>query len=553
MSETIRQTADIEEQQQQGVMNPESIRSSDQPVDQSLREAAVLFKSMGLEEEAEAPPGPKRYAVFIAHGMGQQVPFETIDVAVRGLQRVADKVPGVASVDRNVRTRTVRIGTQTQERAEFDLMVKPDGNSDPEKVEVHVYEAYWAPFTEGEVKLKDVMSFLWQGFMGGIRNSFKPLKRWMFEQEAPMKKNKLTSVYFFLTGLILLSLILLNALTGVIVAARILGDKPDAWPGDDLLTVLTFIAALLSGVLLLYGLLLVLVRKFSDSPRKDGPGGLRKTFSALLWIGFWVCCTVVIVSSFAFVYFTVHGYVGTDYIARVMGSPPFTWWPFLGSKVTWIIVWGFLYLVTYLVRNLLVQYPGDVAAYVSSYKLDRFSEIRKKIKGAAFDVLDTVYTATDGTTPYYDRVGLMGHSLGSVVVYDALNAVINKDRLNDNRDRVMERTKVLVTFGSPLDKTAYIFSVFATGTTSIREKLATTKQPLIQDYGYRDFRWVNIYSKRDIVAGSLDYYDCETAKGYSDRRKVQNMEDPNAITPLVAHVEYWENEMVFEEFLKGLV
>ena len=539
----------------QSIMPPEAIRSSDDPGIELHREDidASIFKSMASGDE-RTDSSPKRYAVFIAHGMGQQVPFETMDAATRGLRRVAPDLPEIASIGETVRTRTVRIGTQTHERVEFDLKVTTDPTSPPEDVEVHVYESYWAPFTEGEVKLWDVMSFLIQGFWGGIRNSFKPLKRWMFEQETPLEKNRKTSFYFLVTGLILLSLVVLNALTGVIVLVRLLRNEEGAWPQDSLLIALTFIASILCLTFFLYGIALWLMMAFKKSQTTGELNKVYRKISALLWVGFWVCCGVIILSSIGFGLLAVLGHFKLGAVDKLVAELPSSWQELFGSKIIWIIVWGALYLTAYLTKRLLVQYPGDVAAYVSSYKLDRFSEIRKKIKSTTLNVLETIYTATEGGKPYYDRIGIMGHSLGSVVAYDALNTVINKDRLNNGRDQVVDRTKVFITFGSPLDKTAYIFSLFGKDTTSIREKLATSKQPLIQDYDkYRSFKWINVFSKRDIVSGSLDYYDCEKASGYSSVRKVDNREDPTAIIPLVAHVEYWENSIVFEEFLKELI
>ena len=40
-------------------------------------------------------------------------------------------------------------------------------------------------------------------------------------------------------------------------------------------------------------------------------------------------------------------------------------------------------MISAVVRNLLVQFVGDVCAYISSNKIDRFEDIRKKIKDAA--------------------------------------------------------------------------------------------------------------------------------------------------------------------------
>lgn len=63
-------------------------------------------------------------------------------------------------------------------------------------------------------------------------------------------------------------------------------------------------------------------------------------------------------------------------------------------------------------------------------------------------------------------------------------------------------------------------------------------------------RWVNIWSPADIVSGSLDFYD-DPAK--SGGREVVNLVDPAASTPLLAHIEYWRNRLLFEQLYEALM
>jgi hypothetical protein len=105
----------------------------------------------------------------------------------------------------------------------------------------------------------------------------------------------------------------------------------------------------------------------------------------------------------------------------------------------------------------------------------------------------------------------------------------------------VDRTPLFLTFGSPLDKTAFIFGAQGHGTTEAREALAASVQPLIQGYEYRPESWINIYSPWDILGGKLDLYDLPKA---TDRRKVNNIEDPEATTLLMAHTEYWNDSLL---------
>ena len=74
-------------------------------------------------------------------------------------------------------------------------------------------------------------------------------------------------------------------------------------------------------------------------------------------------------------------------------------------------------------------FAGDVAAYVSPYKVSKFEEIRRAIQDRGKRVARFVYSA-EGETPgqaLYDKVFVVGHSLGSVLAYDTLNDAINRD------------------------------------------------------------------------------------------------------------------------------
>lgn len=199
------------------------------------------------------------------------------------------------------------------------------------------------------------------------------------------------------------------------------------------------------------------------------------------------------------------------------------------------------------IRLVLVQYLGDVAIYVMPYKVDAFNDLRKEIKETVYKVAHGVYALKDqsGKQPAYDHVIVLGHSLGSVIAYDALNRLIHEDKNAKSADalHIVDRTPLFLTFGSPLDKTAFIFGAQGHGTTEARESLAASVQPLIQSYEYRPARWINIYSPWDILSGNLDLYDLPEA---TDPRKVKNLEDPDATTLLMAHTEYWNDSLLVQ-------
>ena len=115
---------------------------------------------------------------------------------------------------------------------------------------------------------------------------------------------------------------------------------------------------------------------------------------------------------------------------------------------------------------------------------------------------------------------------------------------------ILGRTNLLLTFGSPLDKTSFVFALHGRQATETREALVVAVQPLIQDYRYRPFPWVNVWSPNDMISGRLDYFDADPP---DPQRRVMNVPDSEATIPLVAHTEYWKNHLVWEKLYQSLV
>jgi len=479
-----------------------------------------LQRQVAMPGEALAEPRDhkRKVALFVAHGMGQQVPFETMDCVAAGLMRIARKGGKPAAA---IRAETCLIGGQKLQRIELDLRDEHD-----QPLEVHVYEGYWASVTEGQVTISDVMSFLLRGGFNGMRNAWKDFHRWVFGGAVNFGKQPRTGVFLTLALLAVISLIVANFLVGVMFADRLAARLKDVTGGalfaDQTFTALTTLVAGWVIYSAAIGVLLYLAHRV---------GGRAWTLplGVLLWG--WVAYTIVALG-FA-PPLALLGWIDVS----AFGVQVFNTWS--------VPVWIALLVLSYLLRGVMIQFPGDVAAYISSHTLDRFQDIRTKIKDSVGKVAKAIYAGDE-----YEGVVWVGHSLGSVVVYDALNALIMDDELAQRPARAVARTRLLVTFGSPLDKIAFIFASQWVRATESREALAASFQPLILDYErFRGIPWVNIWSPADIISGSLDFYD-DPAK--SNGRGVRNLVDGRATTPLLAHVEYWDNRLLFEQIYAGL-
>ena len=67
-------------------------------------------------------------------------------------------------------------------------------------------------------------------------------------------------------------------------------------------------------------------------------------------------------------------------------------------------------------------------------------------------------------------------------------------------------------------------------------------------------RWVNIYAPGDLIAGELNHYGPSADEGVdpADGPVIINARDPHVVTPLAAHVQYWENDRIFDEIVASL-
>jgi hypothetical protein len=226
------------------------------------------------------------------------------------------------------------------------------------------------------------------------------------------------------------------------------------------------------------------------------------------------------------------------------------WWGAAGRTLLWLLTIA----QAFFVRYFLIEYAGDVAAYISPFKDSKFDSIRTEIQQIGLKVGRVIYgfDKVPGV-PRYERVMVVGHSLGSVLAYDTLNALINTDLTSpkDDRREVVARTSHLITFGSPLDKTAFLFRNQSNHVKDpLREQMAAGFQPLILDYAFRSrLQWINLWSPMDVISGSLDYYDFKNAPGY---RPVVNRVDPGAWIPFVAHVQYWGGKELAKTLFRAI-
>ncbi len=413
--------------------------------------------------------------------MGQQVPFETVSMIGQALiTEHSKRHPDEEKPDEfQVQVRRVRLTSadNAPELSRVEVTLPPEQGK---SVEAHIYESYWAPFTEGQISFLQTVGFLYSAAWNGIATYYGAARL----EKARKKEHAGDGLKHF-----------------------------DRW---------------------MFG-------KFQDMAIKP------HTF----WLLIAVVLSVTLLLLPALLIFTSPGLTFGKRVVSAYTNH-FLQWPHPWQAA--IVVLALLFVaIAVAVRYFVVEYVGDVAIYVSSYKVSRFDEIRNKILTEACSVARQIYSAgiSDTTQLSYDSIVIVGHSLGSVISYDMLNACINWDQIEcDFERKVVPRTTRLITFGSPLDKTAFLFRTQVSSARNLREALAARKQPLILDYEkFRPidrFRWINIHAPADIISGHLAYYDATDKTGLKDVNMIDNVIDRDATTPLLAHVQYWENAKLHE-------
>ena len=499
-----------------------------------------------IAPEAAAAPA-EQVAIIVCHGMGQQVPFETIDGVARMLRKEIRRAaaPPLPEDRPTVTTRIVDVEGEKIGRAEISTAGSSGGTAD-----VHIYETYWAPLTAGKATLGDVFGFLKDAGISGIFSSRGPFDRYIFEAWQSFAVRFVATAAKFLGALaVLLSLALMSATIVAVGAARALTRGASGWPSNSLMADLTCDFALFGAFASILGLLYFLawLRERDRNQRNDAivdcarTGVLNRIILAMLLLTLFVTIVVGLL---------VLWHLATDQAAYAWGH----WDGWLAqwmmgrgdqrADLALIAIWGLVFYLNNTARKLLVDFMGDVAAYVAAHTASKFYEIRQLIQKRAKTVGRAVYSlARKDGKPFYDRVIVMGHSLGSVVAYDLVNALLlDEETGSGGAAAVRNRTTHLVTFGSPLDKTAFIFREQQPRDSQVRESLAANVQPLILAYANRrDLAWINLWSAHDPISGRLEYYDVADPASAPGAHLVDNHKDLYCNIPVLAHTMYWQS------------
>ena len=423
---------------------------------------------------------------------------------------------------------------------------------------VHVYEAYWAPATEGRVTLRDVVRFLVMTGWRSLRLGSRPFKRWLFDQYLTFPAPVRTTIYLGVALAVVVALVLVEALIVALAAARLPFTTPPPRLSEALFADITAILNPMNAVFAIFGALIWILDVEAGgvavlAPQRGAAAGRRLAALARLPVRHPLgvrggvrrvdlgrhcgragrgagareitgIARRAVAARHAAGRASARGHRGRDHrrddldgggacsvppaavagpvcrgrfdlslrpsaragaapapdrrdrartvVVLLLGGAMIASLAALGlalmrtldvqaigvRRLRDVAPWALTIATAAIVRSFLIQYVGDVAAYVESQSLDRFAALRQHIKDLVVRRARAVYSFAE-----YDDVIVAGHSLGSVVAYDALNQLLLEEAQVPGAPTVAQRTRLLLTFGSPLDKTAYLFGTLGPG------------------------------------------------------------------------------------------
>jgi hypothetical protein len=455
-----------------------------------------------------------RVAVLVIHGIGEQSPYEALDGFGRGLAE-RFQVPA-GSLEHHVR----RHGDRTESIVRMPLRGQFAR-------ELDLREFYWAPLVQGRITLRQVLTWL-------VGTSLTPLgalaRQWEVLALEPGARHRQwpMAIHEFGRALALLLVVGLVALPFGIVALwwhRFMEAAPAV---TGLLREGGWASAALGLALLLATMGGATLSGQRHLPRFQDRGEQR-----------WRVIAIVLG-------------VGTLVLAIGMG-----WWGQGGALLARLLqaLWAAplialgAALLTLWLRRMLIRYVGDITLYVTADENSAFARTRRAIlEGGTARLRDLLLDSS------YDAVYVAGHSLGSVIAYDAINHLIRELQAEPPGGALglahLERLRGLLTFGSPLDKVNYFFRIRVDGRQRLRAQIisllhAFRKRASARDYGALAFatpkfkglprlRWLNVWSYADIVSGRLDFYDVDEQRQLTYAR------------PFTAHLAYWGDRRFYD-------
>jgi len=366
-------------------------------------------------------------------------------------------VPRNAELE-GVRPSAVRVHCDNQGR---DVVEEPS---------VDVFEAYWSPVDKGQTNAISVLAWL-------MRSIFSPVA--CANVAAPGLKTVHDLTYVTVVALLIPALIIISLSSAFRAYHGFLGGPFPAWAA--------LLVGLAGGYLVAQGLSRIVPMVFVPSAGRS----IRRPI-------------VLVVLGLAIVGLT----------AWIAGGPYFE----IFGRLGWLLLTTTsARLLLSLANDFLVGELGDLQIYATHNENERFYVLRERIIQVVGDVTTSVLRTREGLfdKPLYDRVYLVGHSLGSSILMDV---IIDLQRLmmEGGLDAATwARLRCFVTYGSALEKTRYLLACARPGApqqvsefkADLYARLFSAEPAsIVSGQNQRPMFWINYWYFSDPVANAIASY-----------------------------------------------
>ena len=513
---------------------------------------------------------PSRAALLVVHGIGEQAAYSTVDRVVRGLRTVLG-----GRVDRLTHTSMEADGqVMSGVRLSLNASLPRSGAR-----ELDVFEGYWAPMAKGLITARGVLAWTRQMLL-------TPFRRW---SQMRLDHVSLGRRLELVVGEVVAALGFTALLAiGIALIVRY-SDAFTSNPFNDydiaLSAVIEMAAGLAAGAFLLragkgtLGPLVGRLRRrghvlyvtrvlkepvtFEDTGLDEPSAGDESTriWGEAAWVA--AVLSVGVVALIEYVHEPVESAGSEADVAEKVGAVSD-----FGEEL-WIAI--ALVGVAFVVGRLLSSVLGDVAVYVADDTATYAGRLRSHILAGIQTQLRALLE-----NPAYDSVHVVGHSLGTVISYDALNnlrievehvAASDDQAETDLIDReAYDRFGSLVTVACPLDHIAYFWrsdgneanpiqhqlierrralrtfgSTADSGRFSLNEEFATATRKGYYPIEPARFAWLNIRASPDPISTPLLNF-----------RPDENAKVRFSPVTLTAHTKVMSDRRTYERILRYL-
>jgi hypothetical protein len=229
--------------------------------------------------------------------------------------------------------------------------------------------------------------------------------------------------------------------------------------------------------------------------------------------------------------------------ARVVDAPAGT-----GAGLATAAI-ALLWLLAFPFARLLVRTLGDVEVYATYTEASERHEAHEACVAQGVAVLRRALADPDTS-----RVVLVGHSLGSVVAWDALRTLALEARARagaPDAPRIDKLARV-ITYGSPVDKIRFFHFADDRADPTFRRVLETLRVDTAGapfDTRPGGLAWDNYFDPADLVAGRLESPNDRAMTSPVINVAVANGEFAN---PFTTHVDYLKNRIVLDGVLTAI-